>query len=254
MDRQRVANASNILPSQPVVLSAQNSSNAMADAPDTSMEVPKTGNGNLVETPPGGGNVCAEIMTGIVNTVHAMSDKTDHIVNENVPVTPAPQGELSPNNIDVQNLVSSQSLNNQYTPPGDQKSLLDRVEVVGDNKSTGQNNQVQEPWTESNNSDGGWGNGGFEDFRARASPPPDAGFGQATDEPSPDPPKYMVARTLEQYVIAAKLSGNGPFFQRVDDAILDATVRQLELGDILLIEQWDKREGFERLANVVERR
>nr|CAD2204652.1 unnamed protein product [Meloidogyne enterolobii] len=86
-----------------------------------------------------------------------------------------------------------------------------------------------------------------DECRVTASPDADTGDPTLKDK---GVPKYLIARAVEDRVIGARISGVGPFFMEIPDTVFTNPSRRLQMGDLVFVEEWEVREGFEKLGKL----
>uniref|UniRef100_A0A915MMY0 RNA helicase n=1 Tax=Meloidogyne javanica TaxID=6303 RepID=A0A915MMY0_MELJA len=86
-----------------------------------------------------------------------------------------------------------------------------------------------------------------DECRVTASPDADTGDPTLKDK---GVPKYLIARAIEDRVIGARISGVGPFFMEIPDIVFTNPSRRLQMGDLVFVEEWEVREGFEKLGKL----
>uniref|UniRef100_A0A915N3H2 RNA helicase n=1 Tax=Meloidogyne javanica TaxID=6303 RepID=A0A915N3H2_MELJA len=86
-----------------------------------------------------------------------------------------------------------------------------------------------------------------DECRVTASPDADTGDPTLKDK---GVPKYLIARAIEDRAIGARISGVGPFFMEIPDTVFTNPSRRLQMGDLVFVEEWEVREGFEKLGKL----
>uniref|UniRef100_A0A915P5S1 RNA helicase n=1 Tax=Meloidogyne floridensis TaxID=298350 RepID=A0A915P5S1_9BILA len=86
-----------------------------------------------------------------------------------------------------------------------------------------------------------------DECRVTSSPDADTGDPTLKDKGIP---KYLIARAVEDKVIGARISGVGPFFMEIPDTVFTNPSRRLQMGDLVFVEEWEVREGFEKLGKL----
>lgn len=88
----------------------------------------------------------------------------------------------------------------------------------------------------------GFGNGGFNSAGTEIV------LMEVGNEVSKGASKYLVCQTDTKGVVGGKLAGQGPFFMFIPDEVVKSE-RPLQLGDIIMVSEWEVRAGYERLSS-----